>query len=121
MLANEKEIDLTDGFQRRNFLYVEDAVEIYRTIAENIHAITTSFTSFNAGTGESVTIRDFVLKIHSITGSASRLNFGAVKYRENEIMNPDSDISGILQLGWKPVISLDEGLTRTIDYERGLA
>ncbi len=48
----------------------------------------------------------------------TRLNFGMLPYRENEIMESHVDISMLLKLGWQPQISLVEGLKYTIDQER---
>jgi nucleoside-diphosphate-sugar epimerase len=48
----------------------------------------------------------------------TRLNFGMLPYRENEIMESHVDISMLLKLGWQPKISLVEGLRYTIDQER---
>lgn len=120
MLDNEPEIDLTKGFQKRNFLFVTEAARIYRTIIEKLNLIELQYGNYNIGSGESISIRDYITKIHALIGSKSKLNFGAIEYRENEIMNPDNDISEVLQLGWTPVISIDEALRLTIEYEKSI-
>lgn len=54
-----------------------------------------------------------------MTGNkVTRLNFGMLPYRENEIMESHVDISMLSRLGWRPQISLVEGLRYTIDQER---
>lgn len=120
MLANETEIDLTEGFQKRNYLFVEEAARIYRTVIEKIDDLKFQFNSFNIGSGESTSIRDFVMMIHKLSKSKSKLNFGAIEYRENEIMDPDNNINELIELGWKPALSLEEALLKTIDYEKSL-
>ncbi len=118
MLLNEPEIDLTEGLQKRHFLYVEEAARIYRTILEKIDLIKSQFSNFNIGPGINTSIKEYVNKIHKLSNSKSTLNFGAIAYRENENMNPDNNISEILELGWTPMLSLDEALLKTIEYEK---
>jgi nucleoside-diphosphate-sugar epimerase len=46
------------------------------------------------------------------------LNFGAIPYRENEVMSSKADITEICKLKWKPKYTLEEGLLRTISMGR---
>ena len=118
LLASETEIDLTPGDQKRNFIYIEEAARIYRLVLERISNIPSGFNEFNVGSCETYSIRDFIEQLHDLTQSRSCLKFGALPYRENEIMAPDEDISKLQQLGWKPKVTLEEALIRTINYEK---
>ena len=118
LLANEARIDLTLGDQKRNFLYVEEAARIYRLVLERINNIPPGFNEFNIGSSETHAIRNYIEWLHRLTQSRSCLMFGALPYRLNEIMAPNSDISHLMQLGWKPKVTLEEALIRTIDYEK---
>ena len=54
----------------------------------------------------------------SITGNTvTRLDFGAVPYRANELMDSKTDISALKALGWRPEISLEDGIRMTIEKE----
>lgn len=117
LLANEAKIDLTPGDQKRNFLYIEEAARIYRIVLEQISCIPDGFNEFNTS-NESHSIRAFTERLHRLTQSSSYLKFGALPYRVNEIMAPDADIGKLQRLGWKPKLTLEEALLRTIDYER---
>ena len=48
------------------------------------------------------------------TGSKIKLNFGAIPYRENEVMNSVADLSDIKKLGWTPRISLSKAIDMTL-------
>ena len=45
------------------------------------------------------------------------LDFGAIPYRENEVMESEVDLKLISSLGWKPKVSLKKGLELTIAGE----
>ena len=54
----------------------------------------------------------------SIIGNAStQLNFGAIPYRANELMDSRTDISALKALGWRPEVSLEKGIQLTIEKE----
>jgi len=48
----------------------------------------------------------------------TKLNFGAIPYRENEVMDPRLDFAKLIALGWRQDISLAGGLAKMIEIER---
>ena len=46
------------------------------------------------------------------------LNFGALPYRKDEIMQSHADTAGLRSLGWEPIIGLSKGLELTIQQEK---
>ena len=119
-VLKDEVIDLTAGEQRRDFIYIEDVVSAYMHVIEQLSNIPKTCFEAEVGSGKVISIKELVETIKAIAKSKSILNFGAVPYRDNEVMESQADISGMLQLGWKPSISLAEGLKRTIEYERSL-
>lgn len=121
MISEKEEIKLTEGRQMRDFIYILDVVEAYITILNNQHLIK-NFNEFDIGTGNFISIYDFVNKTKQIVEKISgrkikaHLNFGALPYREGDTVEIKEDISAISQLGWKPKVSLEEGLMATIKY-----
>jgi CDP-glucose 4,6-dehydratase len=95
----------------REFLYIEDAVDAYLSLATNIDK--TAGEAYNIGSGEKITIGELVKKILQLMSSDV-----GVDYRERsfpEISNQYLDSSKIREdIGWYSKVSLDEGLTRTI-------
>jgi nucleoside-diphosphate-sugar epimerase len=71
------------------------------------------------GSGKNVTIREFVETIQKLSeNSVTKLKFGALPFRKNEVMESKVDLRALQALGWEPKVSLSEGLARTIQVER---
>ncbi|ETR66101.1 MAG: hypothetical protein OMM_13253 [Candidatus Magnetoglobus multicellularis str. Araruama] len=58
-----------------------------------------SFFEYEIGSENQVSIKDIVNLIHDLVQSKSKLNFGAIPYRQNEIMHSTSNISKNLKFG----------------------
>jgi nucleoside-diphosphate-sugar epimerase len=114
-LTAKEEIRLTPGEQKKDFVYIGDVADAYRLILEKADVLPPGFGEFEVGSGTAVSIRQFVETIHRLTGSKAMLNFGALDYRDGEIMFSQADVSRIFALGWSPTTSLLEGLKRTVE------
>lgn len=117
---NVEKIDLTSGKQKRDFIYIDDIVSAYETIIQNINTFS-SFEEFELGSGQSIEVKVFIERIyrelsqqHSI---ATLLNFGAISYRDNENMCMVADISKLKELGWYPIVSVEDGIKKIIHGE----
>ena len=68
----------------------------------------------------SITIRKIVSTVNQIIGYG-KPEFGAIPYRENENMELYANIEKANRLlKWRPKISIEEGIARTIDsYKEG--
>ena len=75
---------------------------------------------FNLGTGNEITIRELAEKIRKLTGSNSELKLLPPRTEaEKEPMRSYPSIEKIKKiLGYEPVITLEEGLKRTIEFYR---
>lgn len=119
IVDNEAEIDLTPGAQKRDFIYIDDVVDAFLCIIEQSGTLEKGFHHFEIGSGNSIEIREFVTLVKALAGNeSSHLNFGALPYRENEVMDSVVDLSAVSCLGWRPRFSLREGLQATITWER---
>ena len=118
MLSNEKNIDLTDGKQKRDFIYVDDVVDAYEMTIDRLCNADKGFHQFEIGTGIAISIRELVESVKECTSSETDLNFGALPHRVGEIMHSEANIRELASLGWKPSTSLNQGLKKTIDYYR---
>ena len=119
MSNSTDKIDLTSGVQKRDFIYIDDVVDAFNLIIKNRNHIR-GFIDLDLGTGNFVKVKDFVkaiaLEVEEIYKIKvfNRLNFGAVPYREGEIMKPILDNSIIRSLGWNPRYTYIEGIKETL-------
>lgn len=118
-LDNVAEIRLTPGEQKKDFVYVADVVSAMLLLLDR-GADVASFQEYECGSGQAVSIRQFVETAHALAGSRSRLLFGALPYREQEIMYSCADTTALRDLGWSPRYGLREGLEQTLREGYGL-
>ena len=99
-----------DGSQTRSFCYVSDLIDgIYKLSQGDFHE------PVNIGNPNELTIKEFAERIIRITGSKSKLTFQPLPIDDPKQRRPD--ITRAWQrLGWKPVVDLETGLTKTIEW-----
>jgi nucleoside-diphosphate-sugar epimerase len=118
LLENKKKIDLTEGTQERNFIYIDDVVNAYKKIVKKEKGFVNGYHEYEIGTDKNITIKCLVKKIKKITkNEKTDLNFGAKKYRLNELMKSSNDFTKFKkEFDWEAKIDIEEGLRRTINY-----
>lgn len=119
MLRNEPELRLTAGEQRRCFLFIGDVTAAFITVLEGVlSGRIEGYQKFAAESFPMYTVREFVETAASISGTDTVPVFGALPYRDNELM--ETEFSGIplASLGWKPQYDLQAGLQKMISIER---
>lgn len=114
-LNNVKKLELTAGEQKRDFIYIEDVVSAYLILLDQAHQQSGYFQDYELGSGEAVSIRELVEMIHKMTQSRTKLNFGVIPYRPQEVMHSQADISQLTSLGWQLQSTLEQGLLSTIN------
>ena len=116
-LKNITELALTPGEQKRDFIYIDDVVDAYLKLLANCQSGEDKFQEFDLGSGEAVSIRKFAVTVHTLTGSITKLLFGALPYRENEVVESRADITKLANLGWKPKHDFSTNLKKMIETE----
>ena len=109
--------DLTAGEQRRDFVDVRDVATAFRTVIESI-TDETGYQRIEVGRGVAVTLREFVETVKEVAASTSALRFGALPYRDDEIMSSAADTQALGSLGWRWVHDLRAMATELVAYER---
>jgi UDP-glucuronate decarboxylase len=102
-----------EGSQTRSFCYVDDLIE------GMLRMMTTEdfIGPVNLGNPEEYTILDFAKKIIAMTGSKSKIVHKPLPSDDPTQRQPDITLADA-KLGWKPKVTVDDGLKRTIEYFR---
>ena len=100
-----------DGSQSRDFVYVEDVAEAtYQAMIRGKPG-----ESYNVGTGVSTDFNSIAKQVMEISGAHSRIVHVQNPFR-NYQMFTQADLSKIsTQIGWKPRISLRDGISLLLD------
>jgi nucleoside-diphosphate-sugar epimerase len=106
-----------DGQQFRGFNYIDDVVEALLTAGKS-EAVAGDY--FNLGGMQPVTLEVLVQNLLRVTGTGSYRLVPFPDERKN--IDIGSAFSSFMKFhfatGWKPTTSLEEGLTRTVEYYR---
>jgi CDP-glucose 4,6-dehydratase len=118
-LASRPPVIRSDGSPERDFLYIEDAVRAYLAIWEALADETARGEAFNAGGGTPHRVADVVALICRLAGTSVQPDIRGHGTPHGEIDRQWVDAAKLTQLtGWRPAVSLEEGLGRTIEWYR---
>ena len=106
-------IPLTEGTQRRDFIYIDDVCSAFATVLDYLDVLD-SFAEVDVGTGISTPVKEVVEEIKYLTKSTSKLMFGEVPLRDNDVFEMCADTNKLQSLGWKPNHTIKEGLIKII-------
>ena len=105
-----------DGSQTRSFMYVDDLVEGFMRMV----ATPAGFTGpVNLGNPDERSIKDLASLIVRMSGSRSSFVYRPLPSDDPHRRRPDITLARET-LGWSPVVPLEEGLQRTVDYFKQL-
>ncbi|RKJ76672.1 UDP-glucuronic acid decarboxylase family protein [Pyramidobacter sp. CG50-2] len=104
------------GAQSRSFCYVDDLVAGMNALMNSPGDFTGPV---NIGNPEEISIKELAETVIRLTGSQSRLAFKELPVDDPRQRRPDIALAK-RELGWSPVVRLEEGLKLTIDYFKRL-
>lgn len=112
VLAGKPPTIFGDGNQTRNFVYIDDNIEI---VTRALQSESANGETVNVGSGPQTTIRELAERTIAIAGANMKPEY--LPQREIEIRYRSPDITKMQRLfGHVPQVSLDEGLRRTIEW-----
>ena len=115
-ILQKKTVELTEGFQYRDFIFVDDLVSCYLAAIEKAEVFAGP-EIFNVGSGQKTSVRDVIETIADLLDGRDYLNIGARPMRDGEVLSMIADIEKSKKLlGWRPKVSLRDGLRKTVDW-----
>jgi len=105
-----------DGTHTRSFQYVDDLINGLIRMMDTPDNFTGPV---NLGNPVEFSVKDLAEKIIKMTGSKSKIRHLPLPEDDPKQRKPDITLA-IRELGWKPVVGLEEGLEKTIGYFRNI-
>jgi len=117
LIEGEPILVFGDGKQVRDFNYVDDAVDAFLRAAESEDA---NGEIYNLGADDPINLKDTAELLIKINGSGT---YEMVPFPEDRKVIDIGDYYGDYRkirskLGWKPAITLEDGLKKTLDFYR---
>ncbi len=109
-LKNEK-IELNSCNHLVNYLFIDDFVMGVDILMENNH---NGIYNFSGNYSYNVK-KNIIEKIKELTNSKSNITYNK-PYPDNFIYNLDGENNKLLKTGWKPIININDGLERTVNF-----
>ncbi len=109
ILAGERPVIYGDGRQTRDFVFVGDVVQA------NLLAMNGPQGTYNIGTRIETSINDLVHAFERITGRPVEPEYRPARAGEVQHIALDAGRAQ-RELGWKPAVSLEDGLAQTIEW-----
>ncbi len=115
MIRGEQVVIHGDGEQERDFVYVEDCARA------NVLALgkTNGGYVYNLGAGEPTSVNQVFSTLKEITDYPHDPVFGPPRLGETRKIYLSAE-KAQRELGWKPSVSLKEGLEKTVDYFKAM-
>jgi nucleoside-diphosphate-sugar epimerase len=120
-LRGPARVPLSQGLQKRDFLFVSDAVEALVKVARVLEAKPQQVI-LNVGTGEPISVRAFAERVAAAASAPpDRLGFGDKALRPDETKLFSGNPAKLRAFtGWQPAVTLDEGIRRCLDSSAAL-
>jgi UDP-glucose 4-epimerase len=114
-LLQGKAPKITSGDRLVDWIYVSDVVNGFVELAESPNA---DGATVDLGSGSLISIREIVQQLEKVIGNGIEPEFGALPDRPMEPTRTARTADALALIGWKPEVTLQEGLQRTVDWYR---
>jgi nucleoside-diphosphate-sugar epimerase len=111
-LLRKEEAKCTDGQQMRDYMFVQD-------VADAVVAVLDSVVTgpVNIGSGQPISVSEFVGLVGKLLQREEYIRLGALPSRPSDLPLVLADVTRLkTEVGWKPSVSREEGLKRTIRW-----
>lgn len=112
--SNEKLKVLGTGKQKKDYLYIDDAIEATLLVTNKGEL---SGNAFNIGSGESYSVKEIVRKLLEILGLVNKTKSFYTGFSwGGDVQQTLADISKLKELGFSPKVNFDQGLRTFVDW-----
>ena len=111
------DLELTAGTQLRDFTHVEDVARGLLRLGAMEHTLGEA--ALNLATGRMTSVRGFVEVAGAALGiTPESMRFGALETRPEEMCHAPVSVARLVQVtGWKPRMTLAEGVARSLEID----
>lgn len=114
-LCKNEPLDVSLCEQKRDFMYVKAFVSCVNKLIENSEKVKGEI--INISSGHSYSLKSIIEMCRETTGSASKINYGAVPYKANEIMNLNCSVFKYESLMCEKIQgNLTKAIQECVDY-----
>jgi UDP-glucuronate 4-epimerase len=113
ILAGEPIDVYNNGNMRRNFTYIDDAVDGVLLALD--HPV--QYAIYNVGNSRAASLMDFIREIEKNLGKKAIINY--LPMQPGDVTATVADISRLVKLGYKPRTNIDKGVKKFIQWYRG--
>jgi len=99
-------------FPKRDFIYIDDVISAIKKIIDKSHGSNI----YNIGTGKSYSILEICKFLKNIGNKKMGIKSVKSLSRTSDVLDIYADINKIKKLGWKPKISIIDGLKLTYNW-----
>ena len=112
-LAKKDRPQLTSAEQLWDYIYIEDVAAAIRAVLDSKSASGI----FNLGSGNAYRLKSIIEEIRDLIDPSLPLGFGEIKYRSDQVMHLEADISKLsVTTGWVPKINIRDGIKKTVAW-----
>ena len=110
---NDKSFPCSNGNQLRDFVFIDDAIDLIFKSFQNKKTIGKIF---NICSGKPIKIKKIINNI-CLKIKKGKPEFGLVKYRKDEVINFYGNVNRVKKIfNWKPKIDIEKGINKTIKF-----
>ncbi|MCK5019732.1 MAG: NAD-dependent epimerase/dehydratase family protein [Candidatus Peribacteraceae bacterium] len=105
-LKKNEDFDMTNGEQKRDYLHIDDIINalLLSSTAKAYNDV------FNVCSGAGISLRELAVNLKDNLNSTSKINFGAIPYRENEVWEMIGNNEKISNLGFNQKLAFLENI-----------
>lgn len=104
-------VKMSGGQQVLDFIHINDVVSFFVFIIEKIERFTNlpNGEILHLGSGRGTKIRELALILENKYNKKCNIDWGALSYRDMDVMHAVAPIGRLIELGWKPQILINDG------------